>query len=92
VAEKAGNRRVKTNTTYRLRFKCIDRPDMRLHIIRNRLEALQHTLSLVHHCLVLQHVAVVGDVDGRGLRGERRMDTLRFGMALAESLEGRYRF
>lgn len=61
---------------------------MRVYIIGNGLERLQCTLRLVNHSLVLQHTAVVRNVDGRRLRGERGMNALRLGVPLAEGLEG----
>jgi hypothetical protein len=60
---------------------------MRLHIISDGFERLQRTLRLIDHGLVLQDAAVVRNVNGRGLRRERRVDALSLGVPLAEGLE-----
>lgn len=61
---------------------------MRVHVVRDGLEAREQLLRLVDDALVAQHRAVVREVDGRRLGGVLLRQALRLGVALAEGLQG----
>lgn len=74
--------------THRLALKSRDRLELRLDVVRDRLEPGQELLALLDDRLVLEHVAVVGKVDlDLGLLEVGRLD-LGVGRALAEGGEG----
>ena len=73
--------------THGLRLKRLDRLDVRGNVVGDRLEVLNDLLGLVNDGLVLQHGAVVREVDGRRLRGILPVFALRVAVALAEGLD-----
>lgn len=79
----------RSSLTYRLRLESVYRLQLSVDIVRDRLEALEEFFSLVDDLLVLQNVAVLGEVDGGGLAGGLRVEALSVGVALAESLKRR---
>lgn len=71
-----------------LGLKGIDSLNLTANIVGRRLEALEVALDLVNDGLVLQHVAVVGEVDGLRLLGKSLDLAARFVVTLLEGLQG----
>lgn len=61
---------------------------MAVDVVSGRLEALEVVLDLINDRLVLQDLAVVGEVDGLGLLGQHLNLAARIVVTLLEGLEG----
>ena len=67
--------------------KTWDRFEMRIHVIRHRLEGRDEPLGLVNDSLVLEDRTIVRKVDSRGLGIERCVYALCISVSFAEGLE-----
>ena len=76
------------HATYRLGLERLNSLDLRAHVVRDGLELVEELLRLVHDRLVLEHRAVVREVDGGRLSVELGLYPLCVRVALAEGLQG----
>lgn len=72
--------------THSLGLEGLNSLDGAADVVGHRLEVLQQLLGLVNNSLVLQHRAVMSEIDGCRLRGVLVGEPLGIGVSLSEGL------